>query len=335
MENYSLTDLSNVSLAKITPAKFREMALAKMLSSGPGMDINYMPTTKELDVMVDMLATAVAAGRFIDFGFWPNEFIIKSSERASNLYYEGALGHPFSQPWVFFHTWSDPKLDAAFGRDHDAVSIYLVNPFPVDGKAVACDFEITAIEPMNVLGKPMLCVGDRGALYCKMDRPPGAKYACSIIPVQFRFPMHFWNAYADEMGKEHGAQAALQAAGANIMEPAFLALQMLNTRGIPKETMRVDDRLNRARIKNKKPPIPPYTKVSSEEYITTFMRSPTERRASQGGTHASPVAHIRMGHWRHYQSGERTFINDTLVNADESMRKIFKSNRAGYIVKQG
>jgi hypothetical protein len=282
-----------------------------------------------------MLAEAVTAGRFIDFGHWPNEFIIKGSARASNLYYEGALGHPFSQPWVFFHTWSDPKLDAAFGREDDAVSVYLVNPFPVDGKAVACDFEITAIEVFNIYGKPMLGVGDRGLLYGRMERPPGAKYACSMIPVQFRFQQHFWDSYADVMGKEHGAQAALQAAGANVMEPAFLALQMLNTRGIPKETIRAADKLNRARIKNKKPVIPPYIKVNSDEYVTISLRSPAERKASQGGTHASPVTHIRIGHWRHYQSGERTFIADTLVNADESMREIFKSNRAGYVVKQG
>ena len=37
----------------------------------------------------------------------------------------------------------------------------------------------------------------------------------------------------------------------------------------------------------------------------------------QGGTHASPRTHLRMGHWRHYKDGKPPkWINDMVVNPD-------------------
>ena len=37
-------------------------------------------------------------------------------------------------------------------------------------------------------------------------------------------------------------------------------------------------------------------------------------KGSNGGTHASPVTHLRRGHWRHYKSGKRTWIEAMVVN---------------------
>jgi hypothetical protein len=331
-ENISLKDVSQV---RITPAKFRELALAKLLTSGPGEILAYMPTPSELENMADMLSNAITAGRFIDFGFWTNEFIRSQSGRAANLYYEDALGHPFTSPWIFFHTWSDPIVDEKFNIVHESCSAYLVNPFPNEnGKAINCDTEIVAVEVFNIGGKTLLGVGDRGVLHTGIVRVPGSKYVCNVIPVQFRFPQHFWDSYAELIGGERGPEAALNAAAANIMEPLFIALMLLNTRGIAKETVRASDKLNKARIKNNKPIIPPYTKVKSAEYITAIMRTSREKGPSKDGHHASPVAHLRIGHWRHYKTGEKTFINDTLVNSTPEMRELFKSSRTGYIVKE-
>jgi hypothetical protein len=325
------TNAGDVQVTSITPAKFRDLALAGMLSSGPGTEMDYMPSPRELDTIVDMLSEATSAGKFFDFGHWPNEFIKKQSARASKLYLEGALGHPFTTPWIFFHTWNDPIIDEKFGHQASC-STYLVHPYPIDGKAIACDFEIVSIEPFKVKDITILGVGDRARFMSHEVLEPGRAYACNVAPVQFRFPQRFWDSYARETGLEEGPRAAMEAAAANVIEPFMVALLLLNTRGIPKETIRVSDQLNKARIKNKKPIIPPYTKVRSEEYVTTFLRSPHEKQASQGGHHASPVAHIRMGHWRNYKTGERTFINDTLVKATPEMREQFKSARAGYIV---
>lgn len=41
--------------------------------------------------------------------------------------------------------------------------------------------------------------------------------------------------------------------------------------------------------------------------------------SSNGGTHASPITHLRRGHWRHYKSGKRTWIEAVMVNGVEGM----------------
>jgi hypothetical protein len=325
--------MDNIKVVNITPAQFRELVLKRYISSGVGTNPYQMPSTRELDTISDMLVEAVTAGRFIDFGDWPNEFIKKQSTRASDLYYEGALGHPFSTPWVFYHTWKDEDMIDKLELDrNNSTSIYLVNPLLHNGKAVACDFEITALEPFSVRDVPILGVGDRGILFARIERNPGAAYVCNVSPVQFRFPQEFWDDYAVKTGLKTGRQAAMLAAAANIIEPAMTAMLLINTRGIPKETIAASDKLNRARIKNGKLPIPPYTKVKPVDYVAVAMRLQA-KRDHQGGHHASPVTHIRMGHWRNYKSGERTFINDTLVKATPEMRDMFKSNRAGYMLR--
>jgi hypothetical protein len=166
-------------------------------------------------------------------------------------------------------------------------------------------------------------------LYTNVARDNDAAYVCNIAPVQLRFPIQYWNDYAIKTGLEAGVNSATHAAASNIIEPTMVALLLINTKGIPRETITASDKLNKARIKNKKHIIPPHIKIHTQEYINIAMRSPA-RRESLGGHHASPVTHIRIGHWRNYKSGERTFINDTLVKATPEMREMFKSNRAGY-----
>jgi len=39
----------------------------------------------------------------------------------------------------------------------------------------------------------------------------------------------------------------------------------------------------------------------------------------RGGTHASPVTHLRRGHWRHYKSGKRSWVEAALINGKDGM----------------
>lgn len=41
--------------------------------------------------------------------------------------------------------------------------------------------------------------------------------------------------------------------------------------------------------------------------------------APKGGTHASPVTHLRRGHWRHYKSGKRSWVEAALINGKDGM----------------
>jgi len=40
---------------------------------------------------------------------------------------------------------------------------------------------------------------------------------------------------------------------------------------------------------------------------------------SKGGTHASPVTHLRRGHWRNYKSGKRSWVEASLVNGKDGL----------------
>lgn len=39
----------------------------------------------------------------------------------------------------------------------------------------------------------------------------------------------------------------------------------------------------------------------------------------KSGTHASPVTHLRRGHWRHYKSGKRAWIEAMMINGPDGM----------------
>lgn len=40
---------------------------------------------------------------------------------------------------------------------------------------------------------------------------------------------------------------------------------------------------------------------------------------SKGGTHASPVAHLRRGHWRTYKSGRKSWVRAAMINGTDGM----------------
>jgi hypothetical protein len=134
---------------------------------------------------------------------------------------------------------------------------------------------------------------------------------------------------------QNNGQSPQQAASCNIGDPIICCLMILATRGVERETIRPSEKLQRARMKNRKPPIPNYDRVNSEPYVTAVLaRGHRERSEGLGGHHASPQFHIRMGHPRSYATGKSIWIADTLVNATDEQRAGFKANRSHYEVRQ-
>lgn len=68
-----------------------------------------------------------------------------------------------------------------------------------------------------------------------------------------------------------------------------------------------DDRQRKLRQLRGKKPLFTYKVIT-----ITGKRKVSE--GSKGGTHASPVTHLRRGHWRHYKSGKRAWIEAMVVN---------------------
>jgi hypothetical protein len=274
----------------------------------------FVPNQAEVEHINELCHDASIAGRVVDFGLLPNDVLKFGGNRGGPLWQLGGLGQPFEEPWILYHTW-----------EH-GVGIYLVNPHP------SGDVEMCELQPTIAEGDRVLIIMDRGIFLQKSDLPiQPKKYLATVAPASCRFVVDEKAALEINVG---GSPAA--AAAGNIGDPLMTALIILNTRNIDRETVRVSDKLQKARRKNGKPPIPPFDRVHTVGYVTAIQSRGHRRDRSedQGGTHASPVPHLRMGHPRNYATGNTIFIKDTLVNVPLEQRKMFKSARSHYTAQR-
>lgn len=322
-----LTEISldSITNTPLSPARVRDLVMGTWLMF-PVRGAR-LPTEKEMDVIGDMLKEAVQAGRFFDFGYWPNNVIKETSRRSGQLYNQGALGHPFTQPWIYLHSWSTPESDA---EGYPPVwAGYLVNPLlKKDEAPTGVDFEVIGFEGFNIKGRDMLGLNDRAILTPDINNP--TVFDCNVIPSGIRYLDADDPEYQRVINNNVSPQ---RAAAANVLDPTIMALTLLNMRGVPRERVSPDAKLQRARAKAGKLPLPSYDRVYSDEYITAVQARQNHKSRSDGH-HSSPIPHIRMGHWRHYSTGERSFIRDTLVNVREETRATFRSTRSHYTIKE-
>lgn len=326
-------DLRSIGTRKLTPAFVRECADNNLVTSGPGRDRKFMPTSRELDELLLMTQYAVNRGQFIDFGYWPNDMIMSVAKRAGDLYGEGAIGHPFSTPYLILHSWDDPKLPFHGLVEHNekSTACYLVNPFTEEGK-LSWDFEAVELEGMKINAIEVLGVTDRVLLWAEESKVGG--YTATSIPFLARFPDFHHRDDFKQMTANRSGDDIWHAACGNVLDPVMTALMLLNTRGVLQKTIVAPAKLNKRRVERGKQPIPSYREVDSASYVTVVMdRINRGPRKEPTGTHASPAMHVRQGHWREYKPGERTFIRDTLVNASEGVREAWKAGRSHYAYK--
>ncbi len=330
-------ELNKFKFKTVTIPMLRDVVFGRRIFSGPGFVEKYMPRQTELNVLNDMARYAVDRGQVIDFGHWPNSFIQDTAKRVGHLYTQGALPMPFTTPWIFLHSWSDERKELELATEFKLTdrdfremqsSAYLIHPIPKEKGQHCVDFEGCCLEGFNIGGLDFLGVGDRVFFDAEKSQESPDEYHVQCIPMQWRF--------GDVLDKVPGIRKVYgwndpqQAAVGNICDPLVTALALLNTRGIEQETVSVSERLNKARVKNKKPQIPPYRKVNSATYIAALRHHERQRGEPTGDKRASPVMHIRIGHFRNYKKGTRTFIYDTLVKADEAAKEAFKSTRTHY-----
>ena len=274
-----------------------------------------MPTQREVEDVSEMAREAVAYGRVIDFGHLPNEVIMQGGNRGGPLWNAGGLGMPFREPWILYHTWEE------------GTGIYIVNLLDYD-KPAGGDFEVCELQPFRIDGNDLLMICDRGIFDTVEGMLPEKKYHASVVPAQMRFHLD------PEVSRQaNNGKSPESAACGNIGDPVMTALLILNTRNIQRETIRVSEKLNRARKRSGKPLIPPYERINAAPYVTAILaRGKARRGEGLGGHHASPTPHIRMGHIRQYASGVRSFVRDTLVNVNDATRAEFLRTRSHYAV---
>lgn len=312
-------DLTTIEPWNVTIAQLREAIMAWHIT-GPDFTESlrlkpeakeFVPTQREVDQTSDMAREAVIAGRVIDFGMMPNDVLKYGGIRGGNLWQQGAIEGPFEEPWLLVHSWEQ------------GVCIYLVNPRP-EG------IEICELQPTKFGNVGMLLISDRG-IFWRNYPPEGRKtgYYATLAPASLRFLLDpADNAKANNGGDERAACAG------NVGDPVMAGMLILNTRNVPRETVLAPIKLQRARAKAGKPPIPSYDRVDTSLYVTAVTASKAGGRGEdKGGTHRSPVPHVRMGHPRQYATGRSIFIHDTLVAVPPEQRAAFKARRSHYNVK--
>ena len=95
---------------------------------------------------------------------------------------------------------------------------------------------------------------------------------------------------------------------------AVVALSLIADSRSSVTRVAADDRLNRARIKRGKAPIPPYWRIEAGPTVLVPGVAPKPTTA-KGGTHASPRPHDRRGHPRNLKSGRTVWVRDCKINA--------------------
>jgi hypothetical protein len=273
----------------------------------PGQPEITWITQDEIEFVAPTAKEAIRAGRMIECGHLPNEIIKLCGKRGGLMYTAGLLCHPFLDPWILYHTWDE------------GTAVYIIDLRESEQPAGGTT-EIIEFIPMIVRGIKTLVVGDR-VIYSSAESK-GERYAGYAKQSSWRVGL------AEQVGETPGS------AMNNCLDPFVTALLLLHTDGVPVDRIDPPEKLQKARIKNGKPLLPSRLRVASETYVTVLRARKHRRPTSLGGTHASPIPHRRLGHWRHFKTGHpRIRIPDALVNVKDETRAAFM--RSHYSIKRG
>jgi hypothetical protein len=108
----------------------------------------------------------------------------------------------------------------------------------------------------------------------------------------------------DEFFEKNGKAPALGSLADGVMSMSMI----LQTKGIGLRREEPSEKLNKKRAASGKPLMPAVTYVNAKAYFEAA------RNTRRGGSHASPVPHLRRGHIRTYEDGRKVWIRDALVN---------------------
>lgn len=106
------------------------------------------------------------------------------------------------------------------------------------------------------------------------------------------------------------------------------AIAMLNTRGCSIDLKRAPTIVNAKRARKGKSVIPGHYDVDAREYFTAL--GSTSKSSNKGGTHASPIPHLRRAHERVLANGKRIWIPSALVNVRNEGDVAFVERRKSY-----
>lgn len=121
----------------------------------------------------------------------------------------------------------------------------------------------------------------------------------------------------DQMAWKSLGNADLAQESATIWRGLWL---MLNTGNLPRRVDEPSEKLIRARKRAGKLPPKRVTHIDAQEYITALVGGGNRPSLPQGGTHASPIAHVRRGHVHTLRNGVKKWFQPMWVAGSPESR---------------
>jgi len=230
------------------------------------------------------------------------------------LFAGGHIGHPFTQPYALFHHWEGKagELDEASGCLYvvDPLDWHAHNPDIAPNSFMVCEAQtVTAFTHKKVL---VVTDATIVAVHSSPTSKTGLAYSGRM--------------YRGMVSKGSGLSDAEVIC--NLVDPVMACLLLLATEGVAVDRLEPSPKLNKAREKTGKTPIPPHWKVHTGEYVTALLQRGQRRSTPGDGHHASPVPHLRRGHIRHMHEmhgGGTRWIADALVNLKDENAPLARS----------
>jgi hypothetical protein len=258
----------------------------------------------------------VHQGEWFDFGSLTNDLFLERTFDAIPLMANGLLRMPY-ECTIFTHTF---KFDAVAPSNENYVH---QEPWMQDFYLVV-DPRISDLDIPEAKDHDFLIMEFRIEIFqhlgwCLMPRiVVGTSFTPTSSDASYRAEVFFNPLELDDTKLAKEVNSAC--------DPVAVLNIVLNTKNVRLDRIEISPKLNRARERQRKPPLKSYTVVHTNEYISAMREGV---RMAAAGTHASPRPHLRRGHIRHLVSHKEIWIHDTIVNAHKGEW----ATRLGYKVR--
>lgn len=299
---------TNEADAGVTPATWRRA----LTSTGIIMKGRVSPdfervtgtlphTVREHDTFIrtignGLMDTAKAGGMFC-FGEYPDG-TAREEQMAIDLWRAGLLRQPFDDVVYAYHAPIDESIPAPRGN---VINMLIQSKMESDGSG-RLTLGSLGYPTMRGVTSTELATSITAVVQCYHDAEPCILWAMDAAPDDILQDI------VDETTKTY----------------VYLSY-LLATNLCPVRLEKTPEKLNRARQRRGKAPLPDYHVVNVQEYFTLLRTTERLESEDHGSTHRSPITHLRRGHIRTLNNGVKIWVRPCIVNPGGAM------GRQGYV----